>query len=47
MKGDNSLPPGLTILKNDKAKHKAALGKCLHTHSFYSVDEFFVCKDDN
>jgi hypothetical protein len=47
MKADNSLPPRLTIFKNDKAKYKAALGKYLHTHSFYSVDVFFMCKDDN
>jgi hypothetical protein len=47
MEGDNTLPPSLTILKNDKAKYKAALGKYLHTHSFYSVDEIFMCKDDN
>ena len=37
----NSLPPSTTILKNDKAKLIAALRKYLHTHSFYSVDEFF------
>jgi len=28
------------------AKFKAALRKYLHTHSLYSVDEFFMCKDD-
>jgi len=42
----NGLPPSVTILKNDKAKFKAALRKCLHTHLSYSVDEFFVCKGD-
>jgi len=42
----SSLPPGLTILKNDKAKFKTALRKYLNTHSFYSVDELFVCTDD-
>jgi len=36
----------VTVLKNDTAKFKAALRKYLHTHSLYSVDEFFVCKDD-
>jgi hypothetical protein len=46
MKDDNSLPPIMTILKNDKAKYKAALGKYLHIHSFYHVDEYFMCKDD-
>jgi len=35
----------MTILKNDKAKLKAILRKYLQTHSFYSVDEFWVCKD--
>jgi len=42
----NSLPPSVTILKNDLAKFKVALRKDLHTQSFYSVDEFFMCKDD-
>ena len=42
----NSLPPSVTILKNDKEKFKAALGEYLQTHSFYSVDEFFMCKND-
>jgi len=46
MKIFNILPPSVTILQNDKAKFKAALGKYLHTHSFYIVDEFFMCKDD-
>jgi hypothetical protein len=41
----NGLPPSLTILKNDKAKFKTALRKHLNTHSFYYVDEFFMCKD--
>ena len=43
----NILPPSVTILKKDKAKFKAALRKYLNTHSFYCVDEFFVCKDDS
>ena len=42
----NSLSPSVTILRNNKTKFQAALRKYLHTHSFYSVDEFFVCKDD-
>ena len=42
----NSLPPSVTIFRNDKAKYKAASRKYRHTHSFYSVDEFFMCKDD-
>jgi len=37
----NSLPSSVTILKNDKAKLKAALRKYLHTHCFDSADEFF------
>jgi hypothetical protein len=41
----NSLPPSLTILKNDKAKFQAAFRKSLHIHSFYSLDKFFMCKD--
>ena len=40
----NSLPPSLTILKNDKAKFKAALRKYLPTPSFYSVHEFLSVK---
>ena len=41
----NSVWPSVTVLKNDKAKFKTAL-KNLHTHSFYSVDEFVMCKVD-
>jgi len=41
-----SLPPSLTVLKNNKVKLKAALRKSLNTHSFYSVDAFFMCKDN-
>jgi len=33
-------------LRIKKAKFKAALRKDLNTHSFYPVDEFFMCKDD-
>jgi hypothetical protein len=36
----------VTIFKNTKAKFKEALRKYLNTHSFYSVDELFMCKDD-
>ena len=42
----NSLPPSVTILKNDKLIFRAALNKCLHTHCFYCADEFFMRKDD-
>ena len=41
-----SLLPSLTVVKNDKAKLKIALSKYLLTHSFYSVDDFFACKND-
>jgi len=42
----NSLPRRVTILKNNKAKFKAALRKFLNTHPFYSVDKCFMYKDD-
>jgi len=42
----SNLQPSVTILKNDKAKFKVAVRKCLYTHPFNSVDEFFMCKDD-
>ena len=41
----NSLPPSVTVLKNDKAKFKTALRKFLHAHSFNS--RWILCyKDD-
>ena len=36
----------MIILKNDKAKLKAALRKYLNAHSFYAVHEIFMCKGD-
>ena len=42
----NSLPPTVTILKNDMATFKAPFRKYLYTHSLYSIDEFFMCYDD-
>ena len=42
----SSLPPSVTILKNDMAKFKAAFIKYLYTQPFYSVDEFCMCNDD-
>lgn len=42
----DSLPYGLTILKNEKAYFWVALKKYLYMHSFYYADEFFMCKDD-
>jgi len=46
MKIFNSLPPNVTILRNDTAKFKVGFRKYLHTHFFYSVDEFCMCEDD-
>jgi len=45
IKSFNSLPPSVTILKNDKVNFKAALRKYIHTHSFDSVDKFFMCRN--
>jgi hypothetical protein len=42
----NILPHSLKILKNEKAKFKVALRKYLNTQSFYSIDEFLMCKSD-
>jgi len=42
----NSLPPSVTILTNDRAKFKVTLRKYVHTHPFYSVNEFVMSKDD-
>ena len=42
----SSLPCSLTILKNEKATFKIALIKYLNAHSWYYVDEFFMCQDD-
>jgi hypothetical protein len=42
----NSLPRSITSLKNEKAKFKVALKRYLNTQSFYSVDEFFMCKNN-
>jgi hypothetical protein len=42
----NSSPRSLTNLKNEKAQFKVALRRYLDAHSFYSVDEFFMCIDD-
>ena len=42
-----STVPSLSILMNEKAKFKVALKKYLNTHSFYSVDKFFMCNDNN
>jgi hypothetical protein len=42
----NSLQPSLPNIKNDKAKLIEAIGEYLNTHTFYSVDEFFICEND-
>jgi hypothetical protein len=41
----NRLSLSLISLKNEKTKFKVALRKYLNTHSFYSVDDFFMYKD--
>lgn len=46
IKNFNCLPTNMTVLKNGKAKVKAAVRKCLKTHSCYTVDEYFMYKDD-
>ena len=42
----DSLPRSLTILKNEKTKFRVSLQKYLNTCSFYSVEEYFICKYD-
>jgi hypothetical protein len=42
----NNIACSLKILKDEKAKFKVALRKYLNTHSFYSVNELFMCRDD-
>jgi hypothetical protein len=42
----NNLPSGLKSLMNEKAQFKVALKRYLNTHSFYSVDEFLLSKND-
>jgi hypothetical protein len=42
----SSLPCSVTNLKNEKAQFKVALRRYLNAHSFYSVDESFMCADD-
>jgi hypothetical protein len=41
----NKLPLSLISPKNEKTKFKVALRKYLNTHSFYSVDDFFIYKE--
>ena len=41
----NTLPPSVTIFKHGKAKFRPAFSKYLHTHCFFSVDEFVMRKD--
>ena len=36
----------ITNLKNEKTQFKVTLKKFLNAHSFYSVDELFICTDD-
>jgi hypothetical protein len=37
---------GIKCLMNEKAKFEVALKRYLNTHSFYSVDEFLLSKND-
>ena len=41
----NTLPLGLTSLRNEKTQFKVALRRYLNTRSLYCVDEWFLCKD--
>jgi len=41
----NNLPQSITSLRNEKPQFKVALNNFLHPHFFYSVDEFFACRD--
>jgi hypothetical protein len=40
----NGLPFDLKGLMNEKAQFKIALKQYLSTHSFYSVDEYLLCR---
>jgi len=42
----NCLPHNITRVKNEKAHIKVALRTYLNIQSFYSVDEFLMCKDN-
>jgi hypothetical protein len=42
----NTLLSSLTSLVNKKSQFKVALKRYLNTHSFYSVDEFLMFKND-
>ena len=43
----NNLPQSIASLTNEKPQFKVALKNFLYAHSFYSVDGFFACTDDN
>jgi hypothetical protein len=43
----NNLPRSLKSLMNEKAEFEVALKRYLNTHSFYSVDEFLLPKNDS
>jgi hypothetical protein len=43
----NSLPPNLRSVMNKRAPYKVALKRYLNTHSFYSVEEFQMLKNDS
>jgi hypothetical protein len=43
----NNLPSSLKSLMNEKGEFKVALKRYLNTHSFYSIDEFLLSKNDS
>jgi hypothetical protein len=42
----NSVPHSLTNLKEEEAQFNVALRRYLNAHSFYPVEEIFMCIDD-
>ena len=40
----NNLPPYIKNLSNNVRKFEIYLNRCLHTHSFYSIEEYFQHK---
>jgi hypothetical protein len=43
----NNLPCSLKLLVNKRTQFKAVLKRSLNTHSFYSVDEFIMFKNES
>ena len=42
----NHLPPHIKSLSNEVCSLKPALKKFPHSHSFYTIDEYFNCKNE-